>query len=331
MLYVSDVLEDVKRVLGTTSDAIGYSRLNDIQEILATEADWDPTRGYVDVWVGCDRTITLPPQVDTILAVNLNGHPTEAHDFWFKFHLNGPGERFGCAPLGDGGAAGQWGWEDVDWSWSDQLQVPIIADPRPAGCVVVSQLETAADAGTPLRVYGYDVQGDWIRSIENGLPVDGFLVPTIYGVPTPNLNAPLIRTVTRVSKMKTLGYITMWGVNADGSQFQTGNYGPKETEPLYRRIRVSQSAGWARIAFKKRSALLSSLDDPIFLHSRYAVILMAKALKKFDDDRVQEGEAYQAKAVSLLIKKQLSVSVPGGPSIQVADRNLIMPKNDRME
>ena len=330
MLFVSDVLDDVKRVLGTTSDVVGYSRLNDIVEILSTEADWDPTRGYVDVWVGCDRTITLPPQVGTVLAVNLNGVPTEAHDFWFKFHLNGPGEPFeGCA-YGSAAAGSGNCWNACNWSWSDQLQVAVFADPKPYGAALVSQLEVSADSGTPLRVYGYDVNGDWIRSIENGVPVDGFLVPTVYGVPTTNPTAPLIRTITRVSKMKTEGYVTLWGINPDLSQFQMGYYGPKVTEPLYRRIRVSQQGAWARIAFKRNTDLLTAPTDPIFLHSRYSVIVMAKALKKFDEDRVAEGEAYQAKAVRFLIKKQLSVSVPSGPTVQVADRNLIADKNDRM-
>lgn len=327
MLYVSDVLEDVKRVLGTTCDDVAYNRLNDIVEILSTEADWDPTRGYVDVWVGCNRSITLPPQVDTVLAVNINGQPTEAHDFWFKFHLNGPGEDYCRGPNYGGPGTG---WPQCSWSWSDQLQVPVFSDPSSNGAALVTQLETNIDASTPFRVYGYDVNGNWIRSIENGVPVDGFLVPTIYGVPTVNPDAPLIRTVTRVSKMPTTGYITLWGINPDGSQFQMGNYGPKVTEPLYRRITVTQQCGWARIAFKRRNEKLTSLDDPIFLHSRYAVIVMAKALKKMDEDRMQEAEAYQAKAVRFLIKKQKSVSVPAGPSIQIADRNLIANKRDRM-
>ena len=330
MLFVSDVLDDVKRVLGTTSDAVGYSRLNDIVEILSTEADWDPTRGYVDVWVGTDRTITLPPNVDVVLAVNLNGQPTDGHDFWFKFHLNGPGEPMDGCPEGTGTLGSPNHWEEGRWSWSDQLRVCVFGDPQPYGAGIVCQLETSADSGTPLRVYGYDVNGNWIRSVEDGVPVDGFLVPTIYGMPMINPTAPLIRTITRVSKMPTEGYLTLWGINPDNSQFQMGYYGPKVTEPSYRRIRVSQPGTWARIAFKRATALLTQPNDPIFLHSRYSVIVMAKALKKFDEDRVQEGEAYQSKAVKFLIKKQLSVSVPAGPTIQVADRNLIANKRDRM-
>ena len=58
---------------------------------------------------------------------------------------------------------------------------------------------------------------------------------------------------------------------------------------------------------------------------------MALALKKIDQDRIQEAELYQNLAVSFLKKKQLSVSVPAGPSIQVADNNLIADKNDRMD
>src|ERR1700678_3637015 len=94
VLTVNDVYNDVARVLGSNDPATIYSRINDIVEILSTESDWDPTRGYVDVCVGCNGQVTLPPEVDVVLAVNIGGRPTQMHDFWFMFHLNGPGEHF---------------------------------------------------------------------------------------------------------------------------------------------------------------------------------------------------------------------------------------------
>lgn len=329
VITVADVYSDVSRVLGTKDSATIYSRLNDIVEILSTESDWDPTRGYIDVNVGCDGTITMPDEVDVVLAVNVGGRPTEMHDFWFMFHLNGPGEFFGE--------------QDYNWSWTwgngqgpsqhtyDGLSVCVFNDPICTGVSVVCQLESAADNGTPVRVFGYDTNNQWIRSIENGLPVDGFLVPTIYGNPQINPNAPQIRTITRVSKQGTTtkGYIGLWAVTATGT-YQMGNYAPTELEPKYRRIKLSRRCACARVAFKRRTKTLSQPTDLIFLHSRYAIITMAKSLKKLDDDRIQEAEMYQQKAVNFLIKKQKSVSVPSGPSIQIADNNLIADKRDWM-
>jgi hypothetical protein len=110
-----------------------------------------------------------------------------------------------------------------------------------------------------------------------------------------------------------------------------GWYAPLETEPNYRRIQLSREGCTARIAFRKRVSKLTQLTDIIPLHSRYSIITMVKALKKLDDDRAQEASVYKEMAVDFLRKKQLSVDVPSGPSVQVADGNLIANKHDRME
>jgi hypothetical protein len=335
VLTVNDVFNDVGRVLAVNDTSVIYSRLNDIVEILGTEGDWDPTRGYLDVWVGCNGQVTLPPEVDVVLAVNVGGRPTQIHDFWFMFHLNGPGEYFKEV--------------DTGWQWTtpsgrgdggnksshtfDGPYVSVFQDPPLSGTQLFAQLESPADSGTPMRVYGFDTNGNWIRSVENNLPVDGFLVPTVYGNPQANATAPAIAAITGVSFQNTTrqGYIGLWGYDSSGNQVQMGNYQPYELVPRYRRITLSRRCGQARIAFKKRALPLSNLTDVIFLHSKYAIVTMAMALKKFDDDRIQEGELYQQKAVDFLKKKQKSISVPSGPSVQIADNNLIADKQDRME
>ena len=334
ILTVADVYSDLSRVLATNDSTTIYSRLNDIVEILSTESDWDPTRGYLDVQVGCDGTVTLPNEVDVVLAVNEAGRPTQMHDFWFQFHLNGPG-----AYMSEGASSG------LDWSWwgtsrsghvYDGTQVSVFADPDPSnGTMLYTQLSSTADSGTPLRVYGYDAFGNWIQSTSStgGIPVDGFLVPTVYGTPTFNTSVPPIACITRVSKqgIPSVGNIQLWGQNSNGTIFQMGAYGPNDLEPRYRRIKLSRTCSWARVAFKRRVQPLSQMTDIIFLHSKYAIVTMAMALKKFDNDRIEEGEAYQQKAVSFLNKKQRSISVPTGPSIQIASNNLIAAKNDWLE
>ena len=335
VLTVADVYNDVGRVLGIQDSATIYSRLNDIVEILSTEADWDPTRGYVDVCVGCNGQVTLPPEVDVVLAVNIGKRPTQLHDFWYQFHLNGPGENFRetdagwawTSPTGRGDGGGKSGHS------FDGLAVSVFNDPPPNGTTLVTQLETAADSGIPMRIYGFDVLGNWIRSVENNVPVDGFLVPTVYGNPTVNPSAPAVGTITRVSfqNVTRQGYIGLWGYDANNNLVLMGNYAPTELEPRYRRIQLSRVCGQVRIAYKKRVQPLAALTDIINLHSKYAIVVMAMSLKKLDQDRVQEAEAYQDKAVKFLIKKQKSVSVPSGPSIQIADNNLIADKQDRMD
>lgn len=316
MLTVSQVLGDVKRVLGGADDAVAYQRLNDAVEILSAEADWDPTLGWVDVCVGCDRFVTLPREVGTVLAVNIAGIPAQAHDFWFKFHLGGPGQ-----------------FPTVGYQWNDSLSVPTFRDPPPTALKLGTVLETASDNGKAIRVFGYDLNGVWIKTVEGGVPVDGFLVPTNYGTSVAHSTAPAIRRITRISKVATVGYVKLVTIGVDAGVTLTtiGQYQPDELEPSYRRIQLSRGCSYARIAFRKGEVILSKLTDLLPLHSRYAVILMVKSLRKFDEDRIEDGEKYWNAAVALLTKKQHSVEVPSAPSIQIADGNLIADKSDRID
>lgn len=316
MFTVADIKADVVRVLGGADDATFYARLNHAVEILSTEAEWDPLLGYVDVCVSCDCFVTLPREVGTVLAVNIGGQPSMAHDFLYKWHLNGPGND--CQ-------------ETATYHWFDGLMVPTFRDPPPTAIKLGTVLETNLDDAKAFRVYGYDVSGTWIRSTEGGLQVDGFLVPMNFGTSVPNATAPKIRRITRVTKPVTSGFVDLMTVADDATLTRIGHYMPDEVEPMYRRIQLSKSCTWARIAFRKGEVNLSKLTDLIPLHSKYAVVLMAKSLKKMDEDLLDEAVKYQQMAVSLLLKKQLSVSVPSGPSIQVAKGNLLADRTDRLE
>jgi len=339
MLTVADVKDDVKRVLGGADDAVFYNRLNDAVEILATESEWDPLRGQVDVIVGADGIVTLPSQVGTILAVNVAGKPMQTHDFWFKYHLNGPGEDTSRKATGH---------------WMENLPVCVFRDPPAPGSKVVAVAEVAADANIKFRVYGYDGAGVWIRSVENGVGVDGVLVPVVYPSAVPIYTTQTIRSITRIEKPETAGQISLYAVDATTNlaTYLLGQYLPNEKNPQFRQFQISGVRGgtntgssnysncgsgcgsgcaWARIAFRKAVGKLSNDNDIIPLHSRYAIVLMAKALKKLDEDRIEEAEQYQTKAVQLLIKKQLSMDVPSGPSIQMADQNLLADKSDRID
>lgn len=317
MFTAGDVLSDVKRVLGGCDDDVAYANLNHAVEILASESDWNPLIGYLDVCVGCDRFITLPRQVGTVLTVNIGGSPSLGHDHWFKFHLNGPG--ISCR-------------ETCDYHWYDNLPVATFRDPPSTGLRLATDLEVSEDGDIPFRVFGYDADGVWIRSEEDGVMVDGFLVPTVFGSSDPSLTAPAVRYVTRISKPVTAGIISLYTVDADGDTVQKiGEYFPEEKEPSYRRIQLSASCTWARVMFRKNVITLSAADDLIPLHSKVAITLMVKALKKWEEDRLEEGNAYQAKAIKLLETKQHSDSIPGGPSVQMSAGNLLSDRRDRME
>lgn len=311
MFTVQDISRDVKRVLGFCDDATLLDRVNSAVEILTAELDIDPTIGYVDVCVDSNRCLALPDEVEQVLAVNIGGTPAQGHNKYWDFHLNGPGLT--CR-------------EPATFDWVDRMSFATRLDPT-AGFEVVAYLDSADDNNAVVRVYGYDTANRKIYSTESGETVEGFLVPTIYGTPTPNPDAPLVSRITRVSKAETKGYIRLQTLDGD----VLGDYRPFDREPQYRRIRLSKKCTWARVMYKKKFFELKTLSDLIPLHSKRAVVLMCQSLAKMDVDRIDEAEKYYRDAVELLKKKQLSVSPPAGPSIQFADRNLIADKSDRLD
>lgn len=328
MFTVEDILPAVERALGTCNQAELIEAINAAVEILCAESDWDPARGFVDLTVDADRHLTLPDEVETILAINIGGRPSQGHDMWFQFHLNGPGSgRYS----GSGLPQSEDCLQSCEFDWFDRGQFPTITDPNPSTPFAVSVALNAADQANSavfLRVFGYDLNGNWITTVESGVTVDGFLVPkdgTVNGA------APLLTRITRVQKAQTLYPVQLYVNVASAATTLLGNYRAYETNPQYRRVRLSRGCTWARVAYKKRLFNLVRTSDLIPLHSPRAVVLMAQALKKFDQDRLKEGQEYWQTAVALLLKKQLSLSPPTGPSIQIANRNLIADKCDRLE
>jgi hypothetical protein len=318
MFTVADIQNDIKRVLGGCSDDEMYSRLNHAIEILSTEGEFDPMLGFVDICSDRDGCFALPREVGTVLAVNICGRPATGHNWLFEYHLNGPG---------DVGAA-------VGFHWHEQRHVPTFRQLHDEGSRLVIQLEKASDTGKSFRVYGYAAGGGWVRTLENGEWVDGFLVPMTFGSSVTNPNAPLLSRTSRIEKAETDGYVRLYAVSKDGTeQYRVGNYAPDEIRPEYRYIQASNSCGCShvRVAFKKNVLELSTLTDLIPLHSKYALVLMVKSLRKMDEDRLEEADNYWKKAIELLNKKQLSISPPTAPSIQMADGNLIADRKDRLE
>ncbi len=321
MFTVADILPAVQLALGTCDEAVLIDQINAAVEILCTESDWDSTLGFVDITIDTNLCLTLPDEVETILAINLGGRPSQGHDKWFEFHLNGPGS----------GCQNDCERQTCDFDWSDRTQFPTITDPNPATPFAVSIAMNATDQANSavfLRVFGYDLNGNWITTVESGVTVDGFLVPkngTVNGA------APLLTRITRVQKSQTLYPVQLFVNVASVATALLGYYRPYETNPQYRRIKVSRKSTWARVAYKRRFFNLVRTSDLIPLHAPRAVVLMCQALKKFNEDRLDEGQKYWQTAVALLIKKQRSISPPTGPSIQMADRNLIADKHDRLE
>lgn len=303
--------------MGQCDDASTFNRISDATEILCNKTDIDPLIGWVDINTAGGRAITLPREVDTVLALNISGKPSFPRDKWAEFHLNGKGTD--CGPT-------------CTKYWDDKGDYPIFADPTsPVQLTGVAIADDVADEDVELWAYGYDAADKRIYSTDGeGNTVDGYKIVLTTSPAAPDPTAPYFKRITEIRKTVTEGYVLLYGTNEDTETSLLGQYEPTETLPKYRRILISSEACWVRIQYRRKVFRVTSQTDRIPLHSRYALMLMCKALQKYDDDKIDEGRAYEEKAVGYLIEKQHASNPPVSPSIQVSNLSTLVDPDERL-
>lgn len=303
MIIVDEIWDDAKEIFGHCNEKKLFRRITDAVELLANKGEVDPLVGYVDVCVD-GKCITLPREIETVLAVNIGGRPALGHDELFSFHLNGPGD-FSTS---------------CNWDWFNTGSFCTYRDLKcPARLIVF--LDSVEDEGKKVRVYGYDDQNRPLRTKVGEVWEDGLLVPTIYGYAVPASDDPVVSRITSIVKDVTVANVRLSSFdNSTSTGTLLGVFEPDETKPLYRRIRISQSSDWVRICYRKRTKEVRSLNDRILLHSRPALMLAMKALKKYQEEDLGGAMQFEAQATRLLTEKESVLTAVGGNPIQVDDR-----------
>lgn len=320
MFRVDDIWDEGMKIVGSCDSARFLRWVGDAVSLIVNKADFEGLKGFLDICTsGCAscnssatnscnsrscgrRCITLPREVDNILAVNIGGRPALGFSQLFNFHLNGPGDcRTGC-----------------QWSWMDQGGFHSTIQDLLVPAQLVAHLQSDADNGKELIVYGFDTAGQKLtRTDASGNALDGYQVPTIYGVATPDSQAPTISRITGIFKATTSGSVRLATTDA----ITLGIYEPDEHVPQYRRIQINRSCSWVRIAYMKASPTFTSRYDHIPLKSRIAVLLAMQARKHYANQMWPEAHAAEADAARLEIEAQFKSEPPLSFPIQVHDRS----------
>jgi len=171
-MFVSEIIDQVIEVLGRCDRQKALRRISEAVRALQDEGDWAANIGALDIMTLSDgQTVTLPREVETPLAVAVNGIPAFMRDEFFRFHLNGDG-------LTDDHV--------VPWAWDDSGTVPSFMDIGTPG-PLIARCDSEADIGVVVRVLGIDANGRELRQqLENGDWIDGtetFAV-NVAGAPT---------------------------------------------------------------------------------------------------------------------------------------------------
>jgi hypothetical protein len=217
-------------------------------------------------------------------------------DEWFQYHLNGVGSEL-----------------HTDCGYTDVVSVntPIIrclTDTDYASVKLVLKSETVTDNNKAFRVYGWDIDGKRIFTEQDGVQKDGFVVPMVYGFPQVHASAPAIARIDRIEKDETNGYVELVAVDPLATStelYRLGYYGPRETDPAYRRIRVNvdssgQETTAVRISYRKKDTEIKSREDWINLDNREAIILAVKAVKFREANNFEQARSAESEAQRLL-------------------------------
>lgn len=291
-IIVGDIYEDACNAFGNIGQQFIFDRITAVIETLQNMSQWDPQIGYVDLQSfggpdGKQFYFTLPRYVEEVLAINVNGHPTKFQNKWFEFHMNGLNQdNFdGKFPF-QGGAAQPGLWSNRPKNQVEDLGEVVFAfDPLPVNAPfqVVALARNPIDTGSSFRIYGYDSKQLPIYDRDG---TEGVLVPvgTSSSIFAPNPAGSNMVQCTRVFRDPTAGFVDLWSCDGSGNLIQfLSTYWPDETEPKYRRMRLSErplstvASGTPfypvlRIRYRKRWRKITSLTDPIHLRSRKALL-----------------------------------------------------------
>jgi hypothetical protein len=271
VVQVQDIYDEWCTIAGQVGQQKIFDSMTEAIEVLSNKSEWDPLIGYIDLLVSNNygSYVTLPRDVETPLAINVNGRPGFMRSKWFEFNMNGEGEAefypFGSLQQIPNQT------KRLDRGYDDVGEVVIAYDPINPGCLLAWPFSNS-DVGAQVTVEGFDI---------NMNPLTVTLSATQNYASA--LGGPQFYYITRVTKEVTQGFIGL--LITDGVQdIQTlATYWPTDIEPRYHRIKLQlgpmqQQPVRIRLRYRRRWYKIGSLTDIVPLKSRSALTMIARYL-----------------------------------------------------
>lgn len=227
LLAARDTVARALKVCPTTADGTTNTVVTDY----LNEAQWRllnrPHNPVGSTQLYAFRTIencvVLPRQVRTVLKGAWCSTPARVQPVWFSFDMNGPGQLDEDTFIGEA---------IVDQGTTCTFDTI-------TGGATTSRLrvttDVTEDSATYLWVYGYDENNQWVRTVVDGVHVDGERIDLSAA---PVNSASLFTVITRVHKDVTRGIVRVYEYSDTTAAVvrQLGQYEPSETDPIYRRV-----------------------------------------------------------------------------------------------
>ncbi len=309
-----------KDVLGISSRSQSIDYLVRAIEIAAYKGNFDPWLKNLDVCADASGCVVLPSFVGTVLSVNIGGRPSLFRNQWYEFHINGLGSSYGNNGAFNGNCGGVTGWVSDDLGWTPVFQN--LTDWMYVAAICEDPID--GNGSLNLVVEGETVDQNCNPKMAITIPAtgpssSGVKIPLITGYPVTDPAATPFRRITQVTKPVTRGYVKLIGFKNEPNSLGVtlGYYAPNETNPRYRKIRVSQSCQWVRIRFRMTELPLVNDWDIVPLESYQATLDLLKAIRLRETNNYDVAEVAETKAVNLLREIQAIQDGPAMDPIQV--------------
>lgn len=317
-IIVGDVYDDAAAIFGPIGREKLFDKITTAIEVLRNKADWDAGVGIVDLWppdrsdvitygnsAGTGRYV-LPRFVETVLALNFDGHQQIPRNKWFEFHLNTfcPNAR---APFCN--------WDDAgETVISGDIPLdPVNHQVIPSSVIAIP--ENALDNDVAITIYGKEFKNNQIVDVIRG-GVAGWTVPCHISNLNPGANAPLFVSIDKITKPVTKDFVRLYTLNAGVTDVLLGYWYPDEVDPRYKAIKLASSKSKrVTIMYRRRFQRVTSLYDPIPMRSRLALVTMFRAIKLMETD-LAGAQQHEAIAVAYLGEARINEAPSDVPVLQ---------------
>jgi hypothetical protein len=313
--------------------------VNEAQQRLLTKGLWiDSYAKYRMAAYG--SCLTMPPQLLTIESVAVNRVPIPYHDMWFEYLSNGFGIRsrneVGSGAI-LGGVTGVYGIPEANYRGSFPTFRDLTPNTNAKKLVVICDLAVDVTAIITMTVLGYDNNGNWIRTLQNGVYADGEVIALAQTPGTTSVNNFSNITGIQFSAQRSGQCWLYENDTVTSVTTLTGLYQWYESNPSYGRwlfpslfspsstSNITPPAGWQQtwttgeVVNPNPTTYMPSLVEvigkkafiPAVLPTDYLIIgclpalkLMCQSLKK-QEDGVSSADVGEAMAFQTMAVKEL--------------------------
>jgi len=267
------------------TDSRVVDRINEATERLTDSGKFYPTVAQYDFNI-YQKMLTLPEEIETVLAVRLDGYNAMIRNKWFEFRSTGPGK----------------------WDADDNAYTGVLLHRNDSGTFydlpdnlrvgVKSSMST--DAGE-IHVFGWDADDNRVRSVDGNDTIDGVKI-TLSGTALA-LSTTVFSRIERIIKPLTDGDIYLYGHYETGSNVLLSVYRPDVQHPLFRRYLLPQAEDATVqcicVLAKRRFLPAVSDTDVLLIQNINALRLMMICIRK-EDTGEPDADTYETKAIELL-------------------------------